>query len=146
MDPIDVRGIKMRLFAGNQGKDIPNNIYHLEFDGWTVIHNGDNSDKPREGRYAELSAPDIVIGATWNKFQIIQSAAKEAAAKDGKAMIFLPGHENEFGHRVQQRESYREAYDREDRFNNPDFDYIPWMLLDLGEEFIFTKDYLKSIQ
>ena len=61
-------------------------------------------------------------------------------------MIFLPGHENEFGHRVQQRESYREAYDREDRFNNPDFDYIPWMLLDLGEEFIFTKDYLKSIQ
>lgn len=146
VDPVDVRGIKMRLFAGNQGKDVPNNIYHLEFDGWTVIHNGDNSDKPREGRYAELSAPDIVIGATWNRFQIIQDAAKEAAAKDGKAMIFLPGHENEFGHRVQQRESYREAYDRDDRFNNPDYDYIPWMLLDLGEEYVFTKDYLKSIQ
>ena len=143
-DPLEICGIKVRSFAGNQGKDIPCNVYHLQFDGWTVVHNGDNSDRPRDRRLAELEAPDITIAATWNQFQVIQEAVQASSGASTKSMLFLPAHENEVVHTVDHRESYKEAYSMESRFASPTFNYLPHMLLDVGESFKFTKSFLAT--
>ena len=141
-EPLDVKGIKVRCFAGNQGKDIPCNVYHLQFDGWTIVHNGDNSDRPRDRRISELEAPDIVVAATWNTFQVIQEAAQASVGAEDKPMLFLPAHENEVGHTIDHRESYREAYSMESRFSSPTFKYIPHMLMDVGECTVVTKQMI----
>ena len=53
-------------------------------------------------------------------------------------------HENEYGHRVQQRESYWETYTRKDRYGDPDYKYFPWMTMESGESILLTHEYLNS--
>lgn len=143
MEPMDVEGIQVRTLAGHQNRkdpaSMPNNVYHFAFDGWTIVHNGDNSDAERDARVSEWSAPDVLIGASWNKLQRLQTAAKACKDADSSRILFIPSHENEFGHRVQQRESYRELFSRTDRLGNPEYDYLPFELMDIGEGIILKK-------
>ena len=138
-EPIEVAGIRLQMFAGHQGKNMPNNVYHLEFDGWTLVHNGDNNDKERDLRVKELSVPDVVIGASWNKLKRLQGAVKECDGFDASKILFIPSHENEFGHRVQQRESYHELFTRKDRLGDPEYDYLRFEVLDIGEGIVLSK-------
>ncbi|MCQ2156244.1 MAG: MBL fold metallo-hydrolase [Bacteroidales bacterium] len=142
-EPLDVCGIKVRTFAGNQNRkdpaSMPNNVYHLSFDGWTVEHSGDNSDKEREARLCELPVPDVAIAASWNKIKITMDAIKKCADYDKSKVVFIPSHENEFGHRVQQRESYWEDFNRKDRYADSEYDYLRFELMDIGESILIRK-------
>ncbi|MCQ2184786.1 MAG: MBL fold metallo-hydrolase [Bacteroidales bacterium] len=70
-NPVDICGIEMKTLKGHQHKEdpskCPNNVYHLTFDGWTLIHDGDNSDHDKNALLEKLEAPDVVIYATWNR-------------------------------------------------------------------------------
>ena len=128
--PLTVGGVKFTTLKGNQGEGIPNNVYHFEIDGWTIIDQGDNADHELELKLAEKPAADVIIAASWND---IQNLFKAAIAPEGAAPMFIAAHENEFGHGVDHRESYHELFARKDRLGNPDFNYPPYLLMDIGE-------------
>ena len=131
--PMTVAGVTFTSLKGNQGKNIPNNVYSFEIDGWRIIDQGDNADHALEPQLASLPAADIVIGASWNDPQSLLGAAM---ASSGAAPFYIPSHENEFGHPVDHRESYRELFDRKDRLGNPDFNYPAYLLMDIGENIL----------
>lgn len=132
-DGYDVAGIKVVSFMGNQGVGIPCNVYHMSFDGWTLVQNGDNSVAAAEYAIKSYPAADVVMAACWNTFQRILSIEAEAPGRAGKNLLFIPAHENEFHHGVDHRESYHEMFARKDRFANPDFNYPPFTLIANGE-------------
>ena len=136
-DPLDVDGIAVRTLAGHQNRKcpaaMPNNVYNLSFDGWTVVTNGDNSDRELQDRLASMPVPDLLIGASWNRIQYLMDDVRACEGWTEGRTILIPSHENEFGHRVQQRESYWEDFTRADRYNNPSYDYFPLWFLDIGE-------------
>lgn len=107
--PLTVSGVKFTSLKGNQGDGIPNNVYHMEIDGWTIIDQGDNADHDLELKLAEKPAADLIIAASWND---IQNIFKAAMAPEGASPMFIPSHENEFGHGVDHRESYHELIGR----------------------------------
>ncbi len=127
---VTVGGVGFTTLRGNQGEGIPNNVYHMEIDGWTIIDQGDNADHELEFTLAEKPAADIIIAASWNDIQNIFTAAM---TPEGASPMFIPSHENEFGHGVDHRESYHELFARKDRLGNPDFNYPPYLLMDIGE-------------
>lgn len=139
-DPLDVDGIAVRTLAGHQNRKcpaaMPNNVYNLCFDGWTVVTNGDNSDRVLQDRLAEMPVPDLLIGASWNRIQYLMDDVRACEGWSEGRTVLIPSHENEFGHRVQQRESYWESFTRTDRYNNPSYDYFPMWFLDIGESML----------
>ena len=121
--PVDVGGVKVWNFHGNQGKDTPCNVYLLDIDGVRVAHNGDNYDRVKEKKLSKCPPADVIIASTWNNIQSMVSSCMGAQGFDRKNAVLLPSHENELGHNVKQRESYWEMYVRKDRLNKKDF---PW--------------------
>ena len=123
LEPVDVGGVKVRNFLGNQGKDTPCNVYLLDIDGVLVADNGDNYDRGKERMLAKCPPADVIIASTWNKIQEMVKSCEAAPGFDRTKAVLLPSHENELGHRVQQRESYWEMYTRKDRLGDRKF---PW--------------------
>ncbi len=133
----DFNGVKINSFPGNQGENIPNNVYIIDFDGWRIIHDGDNSDREQEARLAEYPAADVLIASSWNDVKSIM--ATSMMADGGCVPVFIPAHENELHHGVDHRESYHELFNREDRLGATDFNYPPYILMDIGECVSFFK-------
>lgn len=136
-DSKDFNGIRINIFPGNQGENIPNNVYIIDFDGWRIIHDGDNSDREQEARLAGYPAADVLIASSWNDVKSIMATAMKADG--GCVPVFIPAHENELHHGVDHRESYHELFNREDRLGATDFNYPPYILLDIGECVSFFK-------
>ena len=61
------------------------------------------------------------------------------AGFDRTKSVLLPSHENELGHSVDHRESYREMFTRKDRLGNREFPWPRVHPLGYGESFLFTK-------
>jgi len=139
ISPINIAGINIQVLRGDQGENVPNNIYILDFDGWRVVHQGDNARHEIEAKLSEMTAPDIVIAACWNKTHSILSALKAAQGADQRPLLYIPGHENEMQHTVDHRESYWELFNRADRLADPNFNYPPYVLIDHGESISLTK-------
>lgn len=131
-DAVDFGGVRLNIFPGNQGENVPNNVYIIEIDGWRILHQGDNADLGQQARVSEYPACDIVVGSTWNGVQTLLEMAM--SAEGGCTPVLIPAHENELTqHGVDHRESYHEMFNRRDRLGNPDFDYPPYLLMDIGE-------------
>lgn len=128
--PMVVGGVSFTSLKGNQGADVPNNVYSIDIDGWRIADSGDNSDHELEKRLSEHGPYDIVLASTWDNVQNVLGAAMAAKGSDP---LFIPGHENEFGHTVDHRESYHEMFARKDRLGNPDFNYPSYVLMDIGD-------------
>ena len=137
LEPVDVGGVKVRNFLGNQGKDTPCNVYLLDIDGVLVADNGDNYDRGKERMLAKCPPADVIIASTWNKVQEMVKSCEAAPGFDRTKSVLLPSHENELGHRVQQRESYWEMYTRQDRLGNREFPWPRVHPLGYGESFTF---------
>lgn len=135
-EPMEICGIKVLALCGNQGENIPCNIYLLDIDGRRIVHNGDNYDRSIEALLANHSPAEVIIASSWNK---VQSILSYAMSKDVR-QIFIPAHENELCHSVDHRESYRELFTREDRLGNKDFQYPTTILLDNGEQISLSAD------
>ena len=69
-------------------------------------------------------------------------AAQPARGAADKPMLFLPAHENEVSHTIDHRESYWEAFTMESRFASQTFDYMPYMLMDVGENVVVSKEFI----
>lgn len=136
--PMDIEGISVLSIFGNQGVKIPNNVYHLTFDGWTVIDQGDNKVWDKQEALASYPASDIIISPVWNGMKMLFSPAMKAC-KDGRMPVYLTSHENELGHTVDHRESYWELFTRQDRLADPTYTYPPVRLLGIGECQYFKK-------
>lgn len=137
-EAMDIEGIKVLTVFGNQGIKIPNNVYHLSFDGWTIIAQGDNKVWQKQTMLADYPASDVIISPVWNGMKNLFTPAMQAC-KDGKMPIYLTSHENELGHTVDHRESYWELFNRQDRLADPSYAYPPVKLLGIGECQYFTK-------
>lgn len=121
--PVDVSGVKIWNFLGNQGPAVPCNVYLMEIDGVRVVHNGDNYDAAKEAMLAACPPADVMIGATWNRIQSLVKACAAAPGFDARTALLIPSHENEIMHTVPHRESYQEMYERADRLGDRSF---PW--------------------
>ena len=135
--PSYIDGIGVRCVRGDQGKDTPNNVYMLTFEDIRIIHQGDNSQWDMQKAIAEWPAADIVISSAWNGLQRLLEQAMKAK---GAHPLYMPVHQNELGHSVNQRESYHELFSRKDRLGNPDFAYPDIMVLECGENVLFTPE------
>ena len=122
-EPVDVRGVKIWNFMGNQGKDVPCNVYLMEIDGVRVAHNGDNSVIAKEALLAKCPPADVIIAATWNHIKATVGWCAAAPGFDRTKAVLIPSHENELTHVVLHRESYWEMYERKDRLRDRSF---PW--------------------
>ena len=137
-EPMDIDGIKVLSIFGNQGVKIPNNVYHISFDGWTIIDQGDNKVWKKQAALAGYPAADIIISPVWNGMKELFTPAMQAC-RDGRMPVYLTSHENELGHTVNHRESYWELFTRKDRLADPSYSYPPVRLLGIGECQCFTK-------
>ena len=137
-EPVDVKGVKVRNFHGDQGKDIPCNVYLIEIDGMRVAHNGDNYDRSKEAKLAKCPPADVIIASTWNNIQSMVRNCSAAPGFDGKKAVLIPAHENELNHRVQQRESYWEMYTRKDRLGDRKFPWPRVLPMGYGENITVT--------
>lgn len=141
--PMTVGGVKFTTLKGNQGEGIPNNVYYFELDGWRIIDQGDNADDALELQLASKPAADLVIAASWNNIPNLFTAV---LAPEGASPMFIASHENEFGHGVDHRESYHELFSRKDRLGDPDFDYPPYILMDIGENIEVRKQTVTPVK
>lgn len=138
-EPVDVKGVKVRNFRGNQGENVPCNVYLIDIDGVLVADNGDNYDMDKERMLSKCPPADVIIASTWNNVQGMVNCCAGAPGFDRTKSVLLPSHENELGHGVDHRESYREMYTRKDRLGNREFPWPRVHPLGYGESFLFTK-------
>lgn len=139
LEPVDVGGVKVRNFRGNQGENVPCNVYLIDIDGVLVAHNGDNSVMDKERMLSKCPPADVIIASTWNNVQGMVNCCAGAPGFDRTKSVLLPSHENELGHGVDHRESYHEMYTRKDRLGNREFPWPRVHPLGYGESFLFTK-------
>jgi len=135
--PVDFAGVQVRSFPGNQGADMPCNIYHIDLDGVVIIHNGDNGDRAQESKLAWCPPANIIIASCWNGMASLVRNAANAEGYDRASPILIPAHENEMSHTVGHRESYRELFERQDRLGNRSFTFPPVFVLDCGERLAY---------
>jgi L-ascorbate metabolism protein UlaG (beta-lactamase superfamily) len=121
VEPIDVGGVKIWNFMGNQGKNVPCNVYLMEIDGVRVAHNGDNSPVATAAMLAKCPPADVIIASTWNRVQAMVGSCAAAPGFDRTKAVLIPSHENELTHVVSHRESYWEMYERKDRLGGRPF-------------------------
>lgn len=140
-EPLIRNSVKVWNFMGNQG--IPCNVYLIEINGVRIAHNGDNSDTSKEAKLAMLPPADVIIGSTWNHLQNFVSSCSNAQGFNRDKAILIPAHENEQGHSVGHRESYKEMYQRGDRLNNKSFPWPQIWALTWGESVNIKKRLAK---
>ena len=139
LEPVDVGGVKVRNFRGNQGENVPCNVYLVDIDGVLVADNGDNYDMAKERMLSKCPPADVIIASTWNNVQGMVKCCAAAPGFDRTKSVLLPSHENELGHSVDHRESYREMYTSKDRLGNREFPWPRVHPLGYGESFLFKK-------
>lgn len=71
---------------------------------------------------------------------VYRALLEQAMKAKGAHPLYMPVHQNELGHSVNQRESYHELFSRKDRLGNPDFAYPDIMVLECGENVLFTPE------
>jgi len=88
----------------------PNLIYHFEFDGWTVIHVGDNSIHANENPLKDYPTADLVFSPVFQEIHFLFNRTMFADNSRGVQQIYINCHENEYHHAVGDRVSYRYLY------------------------------------
>lgn len=141
--PVEIAGIKIVNFLGNQGAKIPNNVYLLEFDGFRLIDSGDNYDRNADAQLSRYPAADIIIAATWNEIQ--KQLDYFCSAPGDGVQLLIPSHQNELSHGVKHRESFHEMFNRSDRLGNAEYKFPAMLILDNGEGFHYKKEELKIL-
>ena len=136
-EPVDVCGISVSTLFGNQGKDVPCNVYILEFDGWRIIDTGDNAVKEKYAALAHYRAADLLLVPSWNSIKSVFTPCMQAPGATACPPLYIPCHENELGHTVDHRESFKEFFKREDRYGDATYAYPPFMIMDIGEQYTF---------
>lgn len=136
--PVDVAGTGVRNFMGNQR--VPCNVYQFDIDGVKVVTTGDNDAHEVFTNLAHGAATDVIITPVWNFPSNVVKRCMANPAFDRNTALFLPSHFNELGHGVGNRESYWEAYWREDRLSTPGMVWPRTQILYLGESVIWKRD------
>ncbi|MBS1370466.1 MAG: MBL fold metallo-hydrolase [Lentisphaeria bacterium] len=120
-------GMRIRALPGTQGKT-PCNVYIVTLDGMNVIHNGDNTDHAVYHALAAMGKIDLALSNCWSGFAPYFAPARPAMA--------VTAHENELSHRVQNRESFKEVFERLGKVENPP----PVLIIDCGESVRYPAD------
>jgi len=136
--PVDVAGVGVRNYMGNQR--VPCNVYQFDIDGVTVVTTGDNDAHEVFTNLVRGAATDIIITPVWNFPSNIVKCCAANPKFDRNTALFLPSHFNELGHGVGNRESYWEAFWREDRLSTTGMIWPRTQILYLGESVIWKRD------
>ena len=131
-----VGGIPFKSMMGNQGPKTPCNVYLMTIGGWNVAHNGDNSVEEAD-EYLSSEKVDVLVSACWNGLR--ETMTKVKANPDNAGCVYLSSHENEWRHTVDHREAYEELFRREDRLGDPDFGYLPSVVMDAAGDSLVLK-------
>lgn len=130
-----VGGISFFSCMGNQGTEVPNNVVVMRIGDWVVAQNGDNAMDEAE-EFLSNHRIDLVITSSWNNFRRTMRFIK--ANPENSSCVYIPGHENEWQHSVDHRESYWELFTRKDRFADAEFDYLYSVIMDAaGDTYTF---------
>ena len=132
---MSLNGIRFHSSFGNQGPDVPNNVFVISVGKWNIAQNGDNAVAEAEAFLADHRV-DVLITSCWNGFKRTMDYIR--SNPEGTQCIYIPGHENEWMHTVDHREAYQELFSRKDRFGDEDYDYFPSVIMDAaGDSYIF---------
>lgn len=138
--PKELNFVRICSLRGDQGENIPNNVYLIEFNGWRILHQGDNEVWDIQEKLSEMPRADVIIAPSWNGIQNLLTPALKAPRYRGQGEpLFLPLHNNEMRHTVDHRESYWELFNRKDRMGNTTYHYPPFVLLDNGDNYIYER-------
>ncbi|MEA2062244.1 MAG: hypothetical protein U9P14_00975 [Gemmatimonadota bacterium] len=103
----EVAGIKFIAFDGHQGMDIPNNVYLVTADGFSVMQTGDQSNREDFDRWidglGEKHHVDVLLPNCW-------TTDLPRMIREVNPRVVITGHENELGHTVDHRESFTKTY------------------------------------
>lgn len=135
---VDVAGVGVRNYMGNQR--VPCNVYQFDIDGVKVTAPGDNDAHEVYTNLTRGAATDIIISPVWNFPSNIVRSCMANPGFNRNTALFLPSHYNELGHGVRNRESYWEAFWREDRLSTPGMIWPRTQVLYLGESVIWKRD------
>lgn len=141
-EPLTVGGVKIYSLRGAQEPQ-PNNGYYIEIDGFRVLLTGENEHHALEERFTSFPAPDLVMFPSWNGLVKILDMVQRMEGYYPYSVTYIPGHENEFFHGVDHRESYRELFSHKDRLGRPGFPYPNVCLLDIGESYCLKDTFMK---
>ena len=137
-EPIDVDGIKVRNLVGYQDTE-DCNVYHVQIDGFTIVHQGDNRESVIEANLRSFPPADVAVIGSWNRLTTTLSHVMNAPGYDPKRCIFLPSHEHEIHHlSPKSRETYMELYTGTDRLK-ANFDFPLTIPLHWGESYTIHK-------
>ena len=136
--PIDINGIRTVIQTGYQ-KNVPNNAYILEMDGWRILLPGESGQYKRLYEFSDMEAPHLILVPTWNKADKVFYAVSKMQSYSPSGTFCIPEHENELTHTINHRESYRELFTRKDRLGDGEKKYPRIILLDIGETYILSK-------
>ena len=136
IEPMSLGRISFVSRMGNQGKDVPCNVYVISLGKWNIAHNGDNAADGAESFLSQTDL-DVFVGACWNGMKDTMNHIK--ANPRGTDCLYISSHENEWGHTVDHRESYEELFRRTDRLGDPDYDYLTTVVTDAAGDYLVLK-------
>ena len=136
VNPVSLGRISFVSRMGNQGKDVPCNVYVLSLGKWNIVHNGDNAVDEAEC-FLSRTKVDVFVGACWNGIKDTMNHIKANPSNAG--CLYLSSHENEWEHTVDHRESYEELFRRDDRLGDEDYTYLTTVVTDAAGDHLVIK-------
>jgi len=95
--PLDIGGVAIRCYPGRQNRQTPCSVYTVTLDGYTVSHNGDNSNAAIYNDIAKHGGIDLSLANCWSGIV--------PCMKITNPKLTITGHENELVHSVGHRMS-----------------------------------------
>ena len=138
-EPVSIGGKnKACAYMAEQGTE-PCLIYHIEMDGWRIIHVGDNSNQPIQEFFTRYQMADIVMSPVFQGVVPLLRFTLQAPNPLGTDQFWFNQHENEWHHTIEGRISYYFTYNEGSSLGAGTFNYPPIFLFDNGEHITLHK-------
>lgn len=121
-----------------QGEE-PCLLYHIDIDGWRIIHVGDNSHHENEPQLANYAMADVVVAPIFQGLTTLFWQISGASNPDNAQQFYLSIHENEFHHTIGGRVSYKYLYSDAGALGSTSNKYPCTLLMDNGEHIVLVK-------
>lgn len=111
LEPVDCGGLKVRGAIGAQG-DLPCQLFCIEMDGFCIWMSGDNGlESSYNTAKANFPAPYLTMVSLAGAASKLNLAGREAKGGQSHDVVYVVSHENEIGHEIHGRVSYKFLYE-----------------------------------
>lgn len=142
LDAIDCGGLLVRSAIGAQGEE-PCQLFCIEMDDFCIWACGDNGQASSfDTAKANFTVPDLTMVSVAGAANQLNAAARAAKSPKGRKVAYVVSHENEVGHPIDGRVSYKFFF--ESPRTLPDTEYAAdlgnYVTLDYGEILTLTAE------